>query len=166
MYFSLLQKNWHSTILSAHPPSILLMCTCLLLGYLFAYITSNTLSTQLATKIPGYCQTDMWSLTWMVMYNTKVTVIKYLYRQTAGHNQSLNHLMNACGIKIWSGTTVLTIQLPVSADLTGDWIGRSGEEEVCLHCAPINSGTTPDETNTQRWEIREYWRTINISSRL
>jgi len=57
----------------------------------------------------------------MVMYNTKVTVIKCLdYRQTAGHNQSLNHLMNACGIKIWSGTTVLTIQLPVSADLTGD----------------------------------------------
>jgi len=52
----------------------------------------------------------------------------------------------------------LTIQLPVSADLTGDWIGRSGKDEVCLHCASINSGTTTDETNTQRWEIWEYWR--------
>ena len=55
-------------------------------------------------------------------------------------------------------TTTLTIQLPVSADLAGDWVGRSGEGEFCLHCAPINSGTTPDEMNTQRWEIREDWR--------
>ena len=55
-------------------------------------------------------------------------------------------------------TTALTIQLPVSADLAGERVGRSGEEEVHLHCAPINSGTTIDESNTQRWEIREYWR--------